>query len=306
MNSLVYIGRKLFLLMIVIIGVASFLFVLSRFAGDPAVLMSPTDATDAMIAATRERLGLNLPLVVQFGKALQGVLTLDFGVSFISRQDAFEQVLNRVGASLAIIVPSLLLSTLIAVLMGTYAALHQAQKRGRVLMTAAFVVGGIPYFFLAMVLILIFAIRLNWLPATGSRGVASLVLPVAVLTVQGFATLSRLTRGQMIDALGQTAITMAKSKGLRPSVILLQHAAPLAVPPLMAFTGIMFSLMVGSLLILEPTFNYAGVGALLISSVSARDFPTVQACIFVIAILITLVTIAMDALVRLIDPRLRS
>lgn len=306
MNSMVYIGRKLLLLMIVIVGVASFLFVLSRFAGDPAVLMSPPEATDSMIDATRERLGLNLPLAVQFGKALGGVLTLDFGVSFISRQDAFSQVLSRVGASMAIIVPSLLLSTLIAVVMGTYAALHQAQKRGRALMTAAFIVGGIPYFFLAMVLILIFAIRLNWLPATGSRGVASLVLPVTVLTVQGFATLSRLTRGQMIDALGQISITMAKSKGLRPSVILLQHAAPLAVPPLMAFTGIMFSLMIGSLLILEPTFNYAGIGALLISSVSARDFPTVQACIFVIAILITLVTIAMDALVRLIDPRLRS
>jgi peptide/nickel transport system permease protein len=306
MNSLVYISRKLFLLMIVIVGVASFLFVLSRFAGDPAVLMSPPEATDSMIDATRERLGLNLPLAVQFGKALEGVLTLDFGVSFISRQDAFSQVLSRVGASMAIIVPSLLLSTLIAVIMGTYAALHQAQKRGRALMTAAFIVGGIPYFFLAMVLILIFAIRLNWLPATGSRGVASLVLPVAVLTVQGFATLSRLTRGQMIDALGQMSITMAKSKGLSPSVILLKHAAPLAVPPLMAFTGIMFSLMIGSLLILEPTFNYAGIGALLISSVSARDFPTVQACIFVIAILITLVTIAMDALVRLIDPRLRS
>jgi peptide/nickel transport system permease protein len=306
MNSMVYIGRKLLLLMIVIVGVASFLFVLSRFAGDPAVLMSPPEATDSMIDATRERLGLNLPLAVQFGKALGGVLTLDFGVSFISRQDAFSQVLSRVGASMAIIVPSLLLSTLIAVVMGTYAALHQAQKRGRALMTAAFIVGGIPYFFLAMVLILIFAIRLNWLPATGSRGVASLVLPVTVLTVQGFATLSRLTRGQMIDALGQMSITMAKSKGLRPSVILLQHAAPLAVPPLMAFTGIMFSLMIGSLLILEPTFNYAGIGALLISSVSARDFPTVQACIFVIAILITLVTIAMDALVRLIDPRLRS
>jgi peptide/nickel transport system permease protein len=306
MNSMVYIGRKLFLLMIVIVGVASFLFVLSRFAGDPAVLMSPPEATDAMIESTRERLGLNLPLAVQFAKALGGVLTLDFGVSFISRQDAFSQVLGRVGASLAIIVPSLLLSTLIAVVMGTYAALHQAQKRGRALMTAAFIVGGIPYFFLAMVLVLIFAIRLNWLPATGSRGVSSLVLPVTVLTVQGFATLSRLTRGQMIDALGQMSITMAKSKGLRPSVILLQHAAPLAVPPLMAFTGIMFSLMIGSLLILEPTFNYAGIGALLISSVSARDFPTVQACIFVIAILITLVTIAMDALVRLIDPRLRS
>lgn len=306
MSSLAYIGRKLFLLLIVIVGVASFLFVLSRFAGDPAVLMSPPEATDSMIAATRERLGLNLPLAVQFGKALEGVFTLDFGVSFISRQDAFSQVMSRVGASMAIIVPSLLLSTLIAVVMGTYAALHQAQKRGRVLMTATFIVGGIPYFFLAMVLILIFAIRLNWLPATGSRGVISLVLPVTVLTVQGFATLSRLTRGQMIDALGQMSITMAKSKGLSPSVILLRHAAPLAVPPLMAFTGIMFSLMIGSLLILEPTFNYAGVGALLISSVSARDFPTVQACIFVIAILITLVTIAMDALVRLIDPRLRS
>ena len=306
MNAVSYLSRKLLLLVIVIVGVASFLFVLSRFAGDPAVLMSPTDATDAMIAATRDRLGLNQTLTVQFLKALAGVFTLNFGESFISRQDAFSQVLGRVGASLSLIIPALVLSTLIAWGLGTYAALHQAQRRGRALMTATFIMGGIPYFFLAMVLILVFAIRLNWLPATGSRGGASLVLPVVVLTVQGFATLSRLTRGQMIDALGQTSITMAKSKGLSPWVVLFEHAAPLALPPLIAFTGIMFSLMVGSLLILEPTFNYTGVGSLLISSVSARDFPTVQACIFVIAILITLVTIAMDALVRAIDPRLRS
>jgi peptide/nickel transport system permease protein len=306
MNALSYASRKALLLLIVICGVATLLFFISRLAGDPAVLMSPPDATEELLAAIRQRLGLNAPVLVQFAQALKGVATLDFGQSFISHQDAFAMVMSRIAASLALIVPSLLLAVLIAVVFGTYAALHQAQRRGRAVMGVAFVVGGIPYFFLAMLLILVFAIRLSWLPATGSRGVASLVLPVAVLTIQGFATLCRLTRGQMIDALGQMSITMARSKGLTRSVILLQHAAPLAIPPLLAFTGIMFSLMIGSLLILEPTFNYAGVGALLISSVAARDFPTVQACIFVIAFLITLVNIGMDALVRLIDPRLRA
>lgn len=306
MKVLDYLWRKLVLLATVIVGVTTFLFVISRMSGDPAVLMSPPEATQDVIDATRERLGLDAPLIVQYFDSIKGAFTFDFGISFVSKVDSGTLAMDRLVPSLSIVVPSILLAALLAACIGTYTALNQANKRGRGIMAAAFILDGIPYFILALLLVLIFAITLGWLPATGSKGAISLVIPIAVLTVQGFSTMTRLTRGQLIDALGQGPVTMAKSKGLSSRTVLVKHAVPLAIPPLVAFLGILFSLMMGSLLILEPLLNYAGLGQLLVRSVSSRDFPTVQACVFVMAVLITIVNIAMDAVVRILDPRLRT
>ncbi|MGX7724702.1 ABC transporter permease [Rhodococcus sp. CH91] len=296
---------KLLLLVTVIVGVTTLMFTLTRLSGDAAVLMSPPEASDAVVEATRERLGLDAPLIVQYVDALVGAFTFDFGTSFVTKEAASALVLERMAPSLSIVVPALLLAALLAFAIGTYAALHQADVRGRLLMAGAFVLDGIPYFLIALVLVLIFAIQLGWLPATGG-GTASLILPIAVLTIQGFATLSRLTRGQLIDALSQGPVTMAKSKGLSPRTVLFKHTVPLAVPPLISYLGILFSFLIGSLLILEPLLNYAGMGQLLVRSVNQRDFPAVQACVFVIALLITVVNIVMDTLVRVLDPRLRT
>jgi len=301
-----YLIRKLLLLATVIVGVTTFIFILVRMSGDAAELMSPPEASEATVEATRVRLGLDAPVLVQYLDSLRGAFTMDFGTSFVSKLDSGSQAWSRLGPSLSLVIPALLLSVLLAAVVGGYAALHQAQSRGRVLMAVAFVLDGIPYFITALLLVLVFAINLGWLPATGAGGTIGLVLPIIVLTIQGFSTLSRLVRGQLIDALAQGPVTMAKSKGLAPRTVLVKHAFPLAIPPIVAYLGILFSLLIGSLLILEPMLNYAGLGQLLVRSVSARDFPTVQACVFVIAVLITVMNIAMDAIVHLLDPRLRA
>ncbi len=297
---------KFLLLVTVIVGVTTLMFVLTRLSGDAAALLSPPEASDEVVEATRVRLGLDQPVLVQYFDAVVGAFTLDFGSSFVTGQAAGALVLERLAPSLSIVVPGLLLAALLAATIGTYAALHQADARGRLLMAGAFVLDGIPYFLVALVLVLVLAINLRWLPATGGGGSASLVIPIIVLTIQGFATMSRLTRGQLIDALSQGPVTMAKAKGLPARTVLFKHAVPLAVPPLIAYLGILFSFLIGSLLILEPLLNYAGIGQLLVRSVNQRDFPAVQACVFVIAVLITVVNIVMDVLVRVLDPRLRT
>lgn len=297
---------KLVLLVTVVAGVSALMFFLTRATGDPAVLMSPPDASEEVIEANRVRLGLDEPLPVQFWNTLVNTFTLDFGRSFVSGQEVGAVVMERLTPSLTLVVPALVLAALLAGMIGTYAALHQADVRGRLLMAAAFLLDGIPYFLVALVLVLVLAINLGWLPATGGEGVVALVIPIAVLTIQGFATLSRLTRGQLIDSLSQGPVSMAKSKGLSSSRVLFGHAVPLALPPLIAYLGILFSFMFGSLLILESMLNYPGLGQFLVRSVSQRDFPAVQGSVIVIAVLITVVNIVMDTIVRVVDPRLRT
>ena len=305
-NALRFLFWKAVLLLTVIVGVTTLMFFLTRATGDPAVLLSPPEAGDEVVEATRARLGLDQPLLVQFWHTVVDTFRFDFGRSFVSGQDVGADVLSRLGPSLVLVVPALLLAAVLAGVIGTYAALHQADMRGRLLMAAAFVLDGIPYFLVALVLVLVLAIQFNLLPATGGDGGVALVIPITVLTIQGFATLSRLTRGQLIDSLSQGPVTMAKSKGLPARTVLFKHAVPLAVPPLVAYLGILFSFMIGSLLILESILNYPGLGQFLVRSVGQRDFPAVQAAVIVIAILITVVNIVMDTLVRVLDPRLRT
>lgn len=306
MNILRFLFWKVVLLLTVLVGVTTLMFFLTRATGDPAVLMSPPEAGDEVIEATRVRLGLDQPLLLQFWDTLVNTFTLDFGTSFVSGDDVGALVLERLVPSLVLVVPALVLAALLAGVIGTYAALHQADMRGRLLMAAAFLLDGIPYFLVALLLVLVLALQLGVLPATGGDGFASLVIPITVLTVQGFATLSRLTRGQLIDSLSQGPVTMAKSKGLPARTVLFKHAVPLAVPPLIAYLGILFSFLIGSLLILESMLNYAGLGQFLVRSVGQRDFPAVQASVIVIAVLITVVNIVMDTIVRVLDPRLRT
>jgi ABC-type dipeptide/oligopeptide/nickel transport system permease component len=306
MNIVRFLLWKTVLLVTVLVGVTTLMFFLTRATGDPAVLMSPPEASEEVIEATRVRLGLDQPLLQQFWDTLVNTFTLDWGTSYTLGTDVKSLVFERLVPSLSIVVPGLVLAAVLAGVIGTYAALHQADASGRVLMAFAFLLDGIPYFLIALVLVLVFALQLGVLPATGGDGSAALVIPIAVITIQGFATLSRLTRGQLIDSLSQGPVTMAKSKGLPARTVLFKHAVPLAVPPLIAYLGILFSFLFGSLLILESMLNYPGLGQLLVRAVNQRDFPIVQAAVIVMAVLITVVNIVMDSIVRVLDPRLRT
>jgi peptide/nickel transport system permease protein len=298
--------RRLLLVALVAVGVTTFLFALARLAGDPATLLSPPEASDQVVEATRARLGLDEPVLVQYADALRGSFTLDFGQSFAFHQPASSMVFQRLTPSLWLVVPAIVLSALLAFGIGVTAALRPSRRSGRLLMAGTFLTGSIPYFWAALLLVLLFAVNLQWLPATGSTGYSSLVIPVVALAASAMSTSARLTRGQLLDAFGEGYVLTARSKGVPPWRILLSHALPGALPPMLAWLGIEFSFMFSALLVLEPLLGYNGLGALLIRGVSNQDFPLVQACVFCVAMLITLVNIGMDVIVRLVDPRLRT
>lgn len=300
-----YLARKVVHVAVVVLGVATLLFFLSRFSGDPAVLFSPPEAPDEVVEATRERLGLDRSLFTQYVDALRGAVTLDFGTSYQNRTPAGGLVFERLLPSLKLVFPALVLAAVLALATGILGALHPSKLRGRAVMVVAFILDGIPYFVVALILILVFAVKLRVVPASGGATVSALVLPVTVLTILGFATLSRLVRGQLLEALAQSPVVFTRSTGAPPGRVLLDGLR-LATPPLLAYLGIQFSFTFGSLLILEPIFNYDGIGGLLVDGVQNRDFPVVQATVFVIAVLVTVVNIAVDAVIRGLDPRLRS
>lgn len=301
-----YIVRRLLLAVLVACGVSTFLFALSRLSGDPAVLLSPPDASAEVVEATRSRLGLDAPVAVQYVHALRSSFTLDFGESFAFNQPAAQMVFERLGPSLWIVVPAIVLSVLLSFGIGVAAALRPGRLSGRLIMAGTFLLGSVPYFWMALLLVLLFAVRLGWLPATGSSGYGSLVIPVAALTITAVSTSTRIARGQLLDSFGEGHVLTARSKGVPPWRVLLGHALPSALPPMLAWLGIEFSFLFSALLIMEPLLGYNGLGALLIRGVSNQDFPLVQASVFCMAMLITLVNIGMDVIVRLVDPRLRT
>jgi ABC-type dipeptide/oligopeptide/nickel transport system permease component len=301
-----FILKRVALMVIVLWGVTTLLFFIMRLSGDPAELFAPQEATPEQIEALRVDLGLDGPLWQQYLNMLVGTATLDFGNSFAYRQDALGLILERLGPSLTVILPTLALTVVLAFVTGIYAALNQGRARGRSLMTVVFILDAVPYFVVALLFVLLLSIRLQWLPASGNTDGRGLIIPVVALAVGGFATLARLVRGQMIDALGQTSVQMARSKGISPMRVLFSHAFPLAMPPLVSFMGIMFSFLLGSLIILETMFNLSGIGAVLVRAVQNRDFALVTAAVFLMAFLITLVNMLAEFIVTLIDPRLRT
>lgn len=303
---LAYLARRLGLIVFVAIGVSTLLFVLVRLSGDAATLMAPADASDEVIEAIRVRHGLDQPLIVQYVNTILANFTLDFGQSFMFGLPAAQMVFERLAPSLWIVIPPLIISLVGALSIGIYAALRPSRFSGRALMVLTFLFDGVPYFWLAMLLVLVFSINMQVLPATGNADFTALVIPWTVLSIYGLATLSRLTRGQLLDSFTEGHVATARSKGISPARVLLLHALPTALPPILAWLGIQFSLMFSALLILEPLMNYNGLGALLVGSVSNRDFPVIQASVFSLAVLITLVNILMDTIVRTVDPRLRT
>ncbi|GAB2863402.1 ABC transporter permease [Actinocorallia aurea] len=301
-----YLARRLLMLVVVAFGVTTFLFILAQLSGDAAELLTPPDASPAVVEATRERLGLDAPVLVQYWHSLVASVTLDFGHSFAFHQPAVTMVFERIGASLWIVLPAIVLSVVIAFAIGLTAALRPSRTVGRLMMASTFLTGSIPYFLMALLLVLLFAVNLQWLPATGSEGLISLVIPVTALTLAAVATTARLVRGQLLDSFSEGHVLTARSKGVPPWKVLFGHALPGALPPVLGWLGIEFSFLFSSLLVLEPLMGYQGLGGLLIRSVSNQDFPLVQASVFCMAMLITLVNIGMDVIVRLVDPRLRA
>ena len=292
--------------LLVIFLVISAVFIVSRVTRDPIAYLADIQSTQEEIDALRDSYGLNDPLVVQYGNFLWDTVQLDMGRSLLSSRDALGEVSSRAVKTLQLGVASLLFAIVLGLTMGVIAAL----QRGRVAdwLARLLAVGGqaVPDFWLGLMLIFLFGVELGWLPTGGSGSLEHMIMPMITMGTFTSASVMRLTRSGMIDAMGADFVRTARAKGLSERAVVVRHALRHALLPVVTILGIQAGRLLAGGLIVETVFAWPGVGRLTIQSIDGGDFPVTQAAIMLIACSIVLANIAVDISYRLVDPRIRA
>lgn len=274
--------------------------------GDPVRLMfGMTPPPESEMALLRHELGLDEPLLAQYAAFLDRSLHGDLGVSYRSKEPVASMIADRLPRTLRLIGLSLVLAALLGLSFGILAALHSG--RWPDLATSALAVGGvsIPQFWLGLMLILLFAVRLHWLPAAGSATPAHAVLPATTLALGNAAVLARVTRSAMVEILGQDFVRTAWAKGLPPARVVGVHVLKNVLIPFLTLAGLQLGDLLSGAFVVENVFGYAGIGQLGVYAMAQRDFPVTQGVVLLAATGYVLVNLVVDVLYGLVDPRIR-
>jgi peptide/nickel transport system permease protein len=285
--------------------VSAIAFAVLRLSADPAAVILGPDAPPEAIAGFRHAWGLDRPLWMQFGFYLAALLHGDFGQSMINGATVLPLVLGRVPTTLSIMLPALLLAIAIGVSAGMFAALRRNTLVDRAVMVAAVAGFTVPSFVLGLVLVLVFAVELGWLPSGGNDYWYSAILPVVTLGTGAGAVLARFTRSAMVEVLGQPYILTASAKGLLWRVVVRRHALPNAAIPLVTMIGFMAGGLLAGAVVTESVFAWPGLGRLMVTSVGARDLAVVQCILLLVSLTMVASNLTVDLIYGLIDPRLR-
>ena len=308
-----YTARRLIslLLSLAVASVVIFLLV-EMVPGDPATFMLGTGAQPDTLAALREQLGLNQPLPVRYANWLGAIVTGDLGNSFTYKTPVAGMILDRMQVSLPLAVLALLLAVVIAFPVGLFAAARRGSASDTAVMGFTQVGIALPNFWFAMLLVLLFAVRLQWLPAGGFSGwgdpvaaLRSLLLPAVALALPQAAILARVLRSSLIDTLDQDYVRTARAKGLSRSQTLNRHALRNALIPVLTILGMQFSFLLAGAIIIENVFYLPGLGRLIFQAITQRDLIVVQSAVLVLVGAVILVTFIVDLAYAAVDPRLR-
>lgn len=286
--------------------VVSVVFIILRFSGDPVVLLLSENATPDQIEALRAHLGLDSPIFVQYARYWTSVVAGDLGQSLRQRQPALGLVFERLPATLQLAVAAFGLAALFGLAIGVAAALLRGTIWDRLAMGLISILQSGPAFFVGIVLILVFSVRLGWLPSSGRGGAKSLILPAITLSGFSMASLARLARSALLDVLRVDYIRTARAKGLKESAVILRHALRNAALPLITVMGLELGGLLTGAVITETVFAWPGIGRLAVNAVSTRDYPVVQAAVIFIAAIFILINFLIDCSYALIDPRVRG
>ncbi|MFI2713999.1 ABC transporter permease [Micromonospora sp. NPDC018662] len=298
--------QRLLQLVLVILGLSSLVFFLVRISGDPASAIAGADADPETLAAIRSNLGLNEPVLVQYVRFLGDLLVLDFGDSYQYRSDAMALVLDRFPASALLTILAMLIAVGLGVPAGVLGAVHRDGLLGRAVNGLAILGQSVPNFVLGLVLIMIFAVSLGWLPSFGGEGVMSLILPAVTLAAFICARQMRLVQAYTLEELGKGYVRTANSLGYRPRRIRYRHILRNVSVPMLSLVGLELGQFIAGSVVVESVFSWPGLGRLMVESVTARDYPVLQAGVFVIGVLVVLINFIVDLLYQVVDPRLKA
>lgn len=280
-------------------------FAMSRVAGDPVTLLAGFDFSQADIELVRDDLGLNDPFLQQFGRFMVDTARGDFGTSFRSNQPAMDEVLDRAPATAQLALVSFVISLCISVPLGVLAAVRRGSKADSVARFFALLGQATPNFWLGLMLIFFFSVRLGWLPTGGRGGWTSLILPAFALGTASAASITRLTRSAMIDVMNQDYITQARLKGMPEWKVIFKHGFRNAMTPVLTILGLQIGILLAGSVIVETIFAWPGVGRLVIQSLGVSDYPVIQAAVLLIVTTVVFANLLTDILYMVIDPRIR-
>lgn len=303
-----YAGRRLFQLIPTIIGVTFIIFTLLYITpGDPARMILGENSSTAELEVLREQMGLNDPFLVQYFNYLKNlVFHFDLGTSYISRQSVSGLIGQVLPNTLKLASMSIVVASVIGIPLGIISAIKQYSVVDNIVMVFGLLGLSLPVFWLGLMLIIVFSVNLGWLPPSGFSTPEQMLLPVVALSAQSIAVFMRMTRSSMLEVLQQDYIRTAKAKGMFSRTVIWVHALKNAFIPVLTTFGLQFGALLSGAVLTETIFSISGMGRLMISSIKMRDYPTVQGCVLVIAIMYCLVNIVVDILYALLNPKIRS
>jgi len=300
-----YMLRRLWQAVLVLFGVSFVVFMILHLTGDPAALLLPPDATAEDVARFRRAMGFDDPWIIQYLRFLKGAVQGNFGESLRHGEPAMHLVVERLPATFQLAGAGLLLALCVAIPAGIISAVKRNTVIDYFSTVVALLGQAMPTFWLGIMLILVFSVRLNWLPSSGRGDLQHLVLPAITLGLFTTARITRLTRSGMLEVLGQDYIRTARAKGVSEQPVVWKHALKNASIPIVTIIGIELGTLLGGSVITETIFAWPGVGRLSVQAIFNRDYPVVQAAVFILASTFVIVNFMVDLAYTWLDPRIR-
>jgi len=299
--------RRVIVYLPMLLGLTIIVFsMMHLIPGDPAeVILAQSGARPEAVARLRAQLGLDLPLHVQYGQYLSGLLRGDMGTSLFTYRPVTEIIAQNLPSTMVLTIAAMSLAIVVGVTVGVLAAVYQGTWVDNVAMTLAVVSISMPGFWLGLLLIYLFSLYLGWLPSGGQGSVQHLVLPATVLGANAAATIARLVRSGLLEVLRQEYIMTARSKGLSERLVLFRHALKNALIPLVTVMGLQFGFLLGGTVVIETVFARQGLGRVVVEAIIYKDLPVVQGIVLFVAVTYMLVNLFVDICYALIDPRIR-
>ena len=302
-----YILQRLGMMVVVVLGISFIVYTIMNLTpGNAAQLILGQSASPEQVARLEEELGLNDPFFVRYFDYIANMFHGDFGNSYQTGLPVFQEILSRFPTTLTLAAIAMFFATLIGLPVGVISAVRQYSFVDAVSTVAALIFASIPSFVLGLILMLIFALNLQWLPATGIHDAAGYILPAITLSTSTMATLVRMTRSTMLEVLKQDYIRTARAKGAEEKSVILHHSLRNALLPVITVIGVDFGFLLGGTVVIESVFAISGVGQLLITSIRMKDTPVVMAAIMFVTLAYSLVNLIVDIIYAYIDPRIKS
>lgn len=302
-----YILKRLLALIPVILGVTFIVFFIMNLApGDPVRMILGEDAKPEAYEMLTEQLGLNKPLLVRYVDYITDLVRGDMGFSYKNGKLVSQELLDRIPNSFKLAGAAMLFCLVVAIPLGIIAAMKQNTFIDGLSMVISLIGVSMPVFWLGLLLILFFSLRLGWFPSGGAEGFRSIVLPAISLGFMSMASIARTTRSSMLEVVRQDYVRTAKAKGVPARVVVMKHALRNALIPTVTIAGLQVGALLGGSVITESVFSWPGIGRLMISAINNRDIPVVLGCVVLYAILFSVVNFIVDMLYAFIDPRIKS